>query len=124
MMTSRILIALLVSIATSVGVHAKCQLPEPDGSDLKPSRHNIHGTIAKLGRDYIVVKADRSNRHVIISRPAEGLIYSAFGGDLSNTELVAGQTVWIWYKECKAPKSGRPVPAYFQVYSKDLKDKP
>ena len=114
---------LLLSLAHGWAFAASCVLPVPDGGDEKPSRENLHGTIAHIRSDEIRVLS-KDGRLTSIAMPKSGTIFTAFGGDGKPSDLKVGQTVWVWYNGCQIPKSGLPEPAYFQVYSMDPKDKP
>jgi hypothetical protein len=71
-----------------------------------------------------LVKQVRTARLIRVELPSKPEIYSAFGGAVNARELAAGQMVSVWFQECKWPKTGQPVSAYFQVISVDPNDKP
>lgn len=109
---------------TAYSAKAKCVLPVPDGGDEKPSPANIHGTIFSVEGMKVVVTRKDSGKRVTVLLPPNPEIYSAFGGDVSISDLAKGQTVWVWLRGCKLPTSGDAVSAYFQIFSRDPKDKP
>lgn len=102
---------------------ANCVLPTPDGSGENPSRENLHGTIVRIRAGDVEIRRN-DRRRTLVAMPATGTVFTAFGGDGDPTDLKVGQTVWVWFKDCRMPKSGLPQPAYFQVYSMNPKDKP
>lgn len=114
---------LLLALAHDWAFAANCVLPEPDGGGEKPSRENLHGAIAHIRTGEIKVLS-KDGRLTSVATPKSETIFTAFGGDGKPSDLMVGQTVWIWYTNCKVPKTGLPEPAYFQVYSMNPKDKP
>ena len=112
-------------VATTQFAQAACVLPEPDGGDSKPSRANVHGRIAGVeagGR--VAITQAKTHRTVTVLLPSDAEVYTVFGGDIPQNELRVGQTAWVWFQDCKQPKAGLPISAYFQIYSMDPNDKP
>jgi hypothetical protein len=104
---------------------ASCVLPEPDGGGATPSKANLRGRIARVEADgKVVVTQAKTNRAVTVVLPSDAEVYTAFGGDAPQGQLRAGQTVWVWFQDCKQPKVGLPTSAYFQIYSADPNDRP
>ncbi|WP_137732314.1 hypothetical protein [Pseudaquabacterium pictum] len=91
---------------------------------MKPSPANLHGTIAVLDGLDVTIRQTSTKRLVTIRLRNKAEIYSAFGGDIDRIELAIGQTVWVWFDNCNWPMTGKPISVYFQVFSKDPKDKP
>ncbi len=116
--------AFLVLTLNAPGTLAACVLPEPDGGDNRPSPANLHGQIKSIFGSEVVVQQARTRRLVRVRLPDQPEIYSAFGGDGSIQDLAPGQTVWVWFVDCTWPRDKIPVSAYFQIYSRDPKDKP
>jgi hypothetical protein len=103
---------------------AKCTLPVPDGGDRVPTTPNVHGVIAEVRGQEVVLREAKTGRLVEIRMPEKPSIYSVFGGDAGLNELQPGQTAWVWFVGCKWPPTGKPTSAYFQIYSTDPNDKP
>ena len=114
----------VASVVACAAVAAGCRLPVPDGSGVRPTVANLEGRIASVNRRDVVVLQATTGRLVKVRLPQPAEIYSAFGGDASLTDLAKGQTVSVWFENCKWPRSGTPVSAYFQIYSKDPHDRP
>lgn len=118
-------IALLaVMLSASDAALAACVLPSPDGSDPAPTAPNVHGVIAEVKAQDVVVRQAKTGNLVTVTLPEAPEIYTAFGGYTARTELRPGQTAWIWFVGCRWPPAGKPVSAYFQIYSTDPSDKP
>lgn len=120
---SKLVASLLLSLLHGWAFAAGCVIPVPDGGDEKPSRENLHGTITNIRTGEIQIR--RKDGHLTgVAMPKPGTIFTAFGGDGNPSDLKVGQTVWVWYTNCRVPKSGLPEPAIFQIYSMDPKDRP
>jgi hypothetical protein len=120
----RCLAFLAVLVGTASGASAKCRLPVPDGSDEKPTIPNVHGVIASVNGQEVVVRQARTGKRIAVRFPDKPEIYTVFGGDAGINELKSGQTAWVWFAGCKWPPAGKPMSAYFQIYSTDPNDKP
>jgi hypothetical protein len=70
------------------------------------------------------IRLDGAARIVQVHLPTGAAIYTAFGGDGDLNDLVVGQRAKVWFQACKWPRTGVPVAAYFQIYSKDPGERP
>ncbi len=113
---------ILVAASTNAA-NANCRLPEPDGGEAHPNPPNLHGRIDKVSGNEVFVQQDKTKRTVRVLLPENSDIYTAFGGDGKVGDLAPGQTAWVWFQECKWPKAGTPISAYFRIYSKDPNDR-
>ena len=100
-----------------------CVLPVPDGSDNAPTAPNVHGVIAEVKDRDVTVRQAKTGKLITVILPETPQIFTAFGGDAATTELKPGQIVWVWFVGCRWPSTGKPVSAYFQIYSTDPGDK-
>ena len=123
-MRALIRFALLATLIISVNSHSKCIYPTPDDGDITPSIANIHGDITKVSGAKVFIKNKKNGRISSISLNKHSEYYTAFGGDFPPSALHQGQLAWVWFTQCKEPKSGEPEAAYFQIFSTDPKDKP
>lgn len=114
---------LALTLLHGLAFAAKCVLPLPDGGGEMPSRENLHGTIVLIRPGEVQILR-KDQRRTSVAMPTAGTVFTAFGGDGDPVDLKVGQTVWVWFKNCRMPRSGLPEPAYFQIYSMDPKDRP
>jgi hypothetical protein len=119
-----LLSVLLAVLAYANASEAACRLPIPDGGDERPSTPNLHGRITAVSGSDVFIRHAKTGRSVRVRLPEAPEIYSAFGGDVPLSDLASGQTVWVWFTDCKWPKKSQPSSAYFQIYSKDPNDRP
>jgi len=84
----------------------------------------LRGEIVRIEESFVYVRRTSTKRLIKVELPDPPEIYSAFGGDISVEELAPGQWASVWFVICKWPKTGTPVAAYFQVYSKNPTDGP
>jgi hypothetical protein len=115
---------LAVPLSAAAAASAKCTLPAPDGSDERPTTPNVHGVIAEVKEQEVLVRQAKTGRLIAIQLPERPEIYTAFGGDAGIKELRSGQTAWVWFVGCRWPPVGKPLSAYFQIYSTDPNEKP
>jgi hypothetical protein len=122
----RLLLAALLAVASLQAASATraCRLPVPDGGEQRPSPHNLQGEIAAVNGRSTSIRQEKTNRTVEVEVDPGDSIYTAFGGNATVSELTKGQVVWVWYKDCKQPLTGKPVSAYFRIYSTEPKDRP
>jgi hypothetical protein len=102
---------------------AKCNLPTVDGSALS-STANIKGLIVNIDGQVISIHDEITKKNMSVILPTKLTVYTAFGGDGDQRQLVKGQYVSVWFKNCKRGPHGTPTAAYFQIYSFDPKDRP
>jgi hypothetical protein len=124
MRCTAVLVLVAVSMTAMGAPAATCTLPVPDGSDRRPTVPNVHGVIAEVKGQEVVVRQSKTGKLVAIQLPERPEIYSAFGGDVAINELESGQLAWVWFVGCKWPQTGKLYSAYFQIYSKDPSDRP
>lgn len=117
-------IVLFVCLTATERSLAGCVLPVPDGADAKPSPANLHGRITRIENDEVVIAQAKTGKIVRVLLPTNSKVFTAFGGDASPSELILGQTVWVWFLGCKWPSTAPATSAYFQVYSMDPNDRP
>jgi hypothetical protein len=103
-------------------LHARCVLPVPDGGAEAPSRANVEGVIASIQHDVVTIQPNNATQRVRVR--VKSPIYTAFGGDGDLSDLQVGQLAWVWFPGCRRNDQGLPEAAYFQIYSKDPKDRP
>jgi hypothetical protein len=124
-MRSTFIIMAALTLSAAQPVLAACVLPVPDGGDVAPSPANLHGRIVQVKPSAkVVVRPINTNKRVTVVLPRSATVYTAFGGDVPKNQLRTGQTAWVWFQNCKPPKTGLPVAAYFQIYSTDPNDQP
>lgn len=102
--------------------HARCVLPIPDGGAEAPSRANVEGVIASIQHDVVTIQPNNATQPVRVR--VKSPIYTAFGGDGDLSDLQVGQLTWVWFPGCRRNAQRLPEAAYFQIYSKDPKDRP
>jgi hypothetical protein len=108
----------------AVQVHAGCRLPRPDGGEnCRPSKESIFGEIERVELPNVFVRNGKTKRPEQISVAKIDAIYSVYGGDRAVEALKPGLQVWIWFKDCKRPKSGPIYAAYFEFFSINPKDR-
>jgi len=113
-----------LTVALSGTARAECRIPEPDGGEEHPSPANISGRITKVAGTDVLIRQAGTGRIVRVHLPARSSIYTVFGGDGPISELAVGQEAKVWFQACTWPKTGTPVSAYFQIYSKAPNDRP
>jgi hypothetical protein len=71
----------------------------------------------------VVVRNGRTKRLEDVSVAKIDAIFSVYGGDSPLTELKPGLQVWIWFVDCKRPKTGPAYAGYFEIFSSNPKDR-
>jgi hypothetical protein len=106
-------------------VSATCQLPIPDGGDETyiPSKANIFGDIVKVELPYVFIKNGRTHQEETVSVSDITDVHSSYGGVSPLSVLKPNLQVWVWFKNCRKPKTGPSEVAYFQFFSSDPTDR-
>lgn len=118
-----LLVATWFGVVTQAGAATRCVLPVPDGGVVS-SPANLRGRITDIALPLVRIRAEGTPKVRAVRLPASLVIYSAFGGDTTQSELQVGQHASVWYQGCKAGSSEVPQVAYFQIYSLDPADQP
>lgn len=112
------------ALLIAVQVHAGCRLPTPDGSEnYRPSKESIFGDIERVELPNVFVRNRKTKQLEQISVGKIDAIYSVYGGDGAVEALKPGLQVWIWFENCKRPKSGPIYAAYLEFFSMNPKDR-
>ena len=101
----------LVCGQVSAGTTA-CVLPVADGGDVEPSPASVQGVIAKVARDQIVLKGQKS-KPIQFGKDTE--LFTVYGGFVETKELKVGQHVFVWFVGCKEVVGTPPVAAVIQL---------
>lgn len=113
---------LLLVPLSSIGA---CRLPISDGGEegYVPSKANIFGDIVEVELPLISTRNGKTKKleQAFVSKTEE--IFSVYGGFGSLADLKPEMQVWVWFENCKRPREGIPVAAYFQFFSTDPTDR-
>lgn len=89
-------------------------LPVADGGDVEPSPASAQGVIAKVTRDQIVLKEQKSKPIRFVK---ETELFTVYGGFVEAKELKVGQHVFVWFVGCKEMLGTPPIAAVIQLCS-------
>ena len=107
------LILLILAICVSFNVVAlerKCIIPPPDTDLPGQAEPVIVGKIFGVKKDTISISTAQGARYFVDLDESTGLI-TVYGGGVETNQIMVGQHVFVWLKNCILPKKGARNPA-------------